>query len=113
LVAAIVHTADIQDRDGAPDVLTSIRSSFPWLRHVFADGGCAGEKLEAALKGKGDWTLEIIKRSDAAKGFVLLETIPEITLTPAARWAPPPASAYRSPFLAGLKRDGRPPGLSA
>src|ERR1700688_62464 len=28
LVAAIVHTADIQDRDGAPDLLTSIRASF-------------------------------------------------------------------------------------
>jgi len=72
LVAVVVHTADIQDRDGAPDVLTSIRSSFPWLRHVFADGGYAGEKLKTALKGKGDWTLEIIKRSDTAKGFVLL-----------------------------------------
>jgi putative transposase len=72
LVAAVVHTADIQDRDGAPDVLTAIRASFPWLRHVFADGGYAGEKLEAALHGKGDWTLEIIKRSDAAKGFEVL-----------------------------------------
>ncbi len=39
LVTALVHTADIRDRDGAPDVLTSIRASFPWLRHVFADGG--------------------------------------------------------------------------
>jgi len=72
LVGALVHTADIQDRDGAPDLLTSIRTSFPWLRHVFADGGYAGEKLETALIGEGDWTLEIIKRSDTAKGFVLL-----------------------------------------
>ena len=72
LVAAIVHTADIQDRDGAPDLLNSIRKRFPWLRHVFADGGYAGEKLEAALAKIGTWTLEIIKRSDTAKGFVLL-----------------------------------------
>lgn len=72
LVAVVVHTADIQDRDGAPGVLTAIRASFPWLRHVFADGGYAGEKLETALKGKGNWTLEIIKRSDTAKGFELL-----------------------------------------
>ena len=72
LVAAVVHTADIQDRDGAPSVLTSIRASFPWLRHVFADGGYAGEKLETALYGKGDWTFEIIKRSDTAKGFEVL-----------------------------------------
>jgi putative transposase len=72
LVAVVVHAADIQDRDGAPFVLTAIRASFPWLRHVFADGGYAGEKLETALIGKGDWTLEIIKRSDTAKGFELL-----------------------------------------
>ena len=72
LVGAVIHAADIQDRDGAPDVLAAIRYSFPWLRHVFADGGYAGDKLKTALKGKGDWTLEIIKRSDTAKGFVLL-----------------------------------------
>jgi hypothetical protein len=35
LVTAIVHSADIQDRDRAPSVLASIRKSFPWLRHVF------------------------------------------------------------------------------
>ena len=34
LVAAPVHAADIQDRDGAPDLLASIRYLFPWLRHV-------------------------------------------------------------------------------
>jgi transposase len=49
LVHAIVHSADIQDRDGAPMVLGDIRYSFPWLRHVFADGGYAGDKLRAAL----------------------------------------------------------------
>ncbi|GAB6052506.1 IS5-like element ISRhru6 family transposase [Magnetospira thiophila] len=72
LVGAVVHAADIQDRDGAPAVLASIRSAFPWLRHVFADGGYAGPKLADALAKLGTWTLEIVKRSDAAKGFVLL-----------------------------------------
>jgi len=72
LVGLVVHEADIQDRDGAPCVLASIRALYPWLRHVFADGGYAGPKLRAALKGKGSWTLEIIKRSDIAKGFELL-----------------------------------------
>jgi putative transposase len=72
LVGAIVHTADIQDRDGAPDLLASIRHSFPWLRHVFADGGYAGEKLRDALTKIGKWTLQIIKRSDTAKGFEVL-----------------------------------------
>ena len=36
------------------------------------DGGYAGEKLRAALKGHGDWTIKIIKRSDSAKGFEVL-----------------------------------------
>ena len=67
-----VHPADVQDRDGAPGLLESVRNSFPWLHHVFADGGSAGDKLKDALKQIGDWTIEIIKRSDAAKGFVLL-----------------------------------------
>lgn len=44
----------------------------PWLRHVFADGGYAEPKLETALARIGTWSLEIIKRSDTAKGFELL-----------------------------------------
>jgi transposase len=72
LVATIVHAADIQDRDGAPTLLASVRGLFPWLRHVFADGGYAGPKLETALARIGTWSLQIIKRSDAAKGFELL-----------------------------------------
>jgi transposase len=72
LVAAQVHAADLQDRDGAPDLLASIRHLFPWLRHVFADGGYAGAKLETALAELGQWTLEIVKRSDQAEGFHVL-----------------------------------------
>ena len=72
LVGAIVHPGDIQDRDGAPPLLASVRNAFPWLRHVFADGGYAGDKLKSALQTLGKWTIEIVKRSDTAKGFVLL-----------------------------------------
>lgn len=72
LVGVLVHAADVQDRDGAPDVLASIRHRFPWLRHVFADGGYAGDKLKAALIKIGKWTLEIIRRSDRARGFEVL-----------------------------------------
>ena len=71
-VVMIVHPADIQDRDGAPTLLARVGSSFSWLRHIFADGGYAGDKLLDALKNLGDWTIEIVKRSDVAKGFVLL-----------------------------------------
>ncbi len=72
LIAVLVHAANIQDRDGAPELLASIRQAFPWLRHLFADGAYSGAKLEAALKEIGKWNLEIVKRSDTAKGFQLL-----------------------------------------
>ncbi len=72
LVRAIIHSADIQDRDGAPMVLRDTRYSFPLLRHVFAEGFYAGDKLKNALTEIGDWTIEVIKRSDRVKGFVVL-----------------------------------------
>jgi transposase len=72
LVAAVVHAASVQDRDGAPSVLASIRTAFPWLRHIFADGGYAGEKLKRALDKLGRWTLEIVKRDANVEGFEVL-----------------------------------------
>src|SRR3546814_6631258 len=58
--------------DWSSDVCSS--DLFPWLRHVFADGGYAGDKLREALRkiGKSKWTIEIIKRSDTAKVFEVL-----------------------------------------
>ncbi|MEC5293887.1 transposase, partial [Aurantimonas sp. C2-3-R2] len=61
-----------EDRDGAPAVLKSILKRWPWLRHIFADGGYAGPKLQHALQKVGKFTLEIIKRPDSAKGFEVL-----------------------------------------
>ncbi|MEM8914707.1 MAG: IS5 family transposase [Pseudomonadota bacterium] len=63
IVSAIVHPADIQDRDGAALVLADIRHRLPWLRHIFADSAYAGDKLATALIGKGDWTINVIRRN--------------------------------------------------
>src|SRR5215210_436533 len=51
MLVVLVHGANVQDRDGAPALLQAIRHRFPWLRHIFADGGYAGGKLRDALKG--------------------------------------------------------------
>jgi transposase len=72
LLGAQVHSAAIQDRDGAPSVFASIRTLYPWMRHVFADGAYGGDKLRGDLAVLGRWTLEIIKRCDTAKGFEIL-----------------------------------------
>lgn len=61
IVAAMVHSIDIQDRDYAPLVATRIGSLFPCLHHLTGDGGYAGEKLRNALAQIGKWTIEIIK----------------------------------------------------
>ncbi|MET3616210.1 transposase [Rhizobium aquaticum] len=72
MVGLMVHGADIQDRDGAPDLLKAIKHRWPWLKHIFADGGYAGNKLKRRLQKIGRWTIEIIKRTDKAKGFEIL-----------------------------------------
>lgn len=72
LIALRVHEANIQDRDGAPEVFRQLRREAPKLRHVFADGGYAGPKLRGALSGIGHWVIEIVKRSDTAQGFEVL-----------------------------------------
>lgn len=72
LVGLTVHGADVQDRDGAPDLLKSISTTYPLLRHVFADGGYAGPKLKSALEKIGRWRIQIVKRSDTAQGFEVI-----------------------------------------
>lgn len=72
LLAAIVHTADIQDRDGAPLLMSTLFGLFPWLQKIFADAGYAGEKAERAIATFGSWVLEIVKRPADAQGFQVL-----------------------------------------
>ena len=72
LVGLVIHPANVQDRDGAPAVLKSIRARYLRLQHVFADGGYAGPKLKGRLEKIGKWTIQIVKRSDTAEGFELL-----------------------------------------
>lgn len=71
LLAVEVHAADIQDRDGAKGVLKRSRARFPFVEHVFADGGYAGKLVEWA-KAKTHLVLEIVRRPAGAKGFVVI-----------------------------------------
>ena len=89
LVGLVMHSAGVQDRDGAHDVLKAVVARYPMLRHIFADGGYAGPELREALKASGRWTIQIVKRSDTAEGFEVLPRgwVVERTL---ARAMPPP-----------------------
>ena len=69
---AVVHSAGIQDRDGAGLVLDKIRNRFPWLELVWAGNGYNAWQVEAAVAKVPVLRLEIVKRSDDLKGFVVL-----------------------------------------
>jgi putative transposase len=71
ILKVIVLTASIQDRDGAHNLLEKIKSGLPRLQKIWADGGYAGALVEWVQQHCG-WVLEIVKRSDIAKGFKLL-----------------------------------------
>jgi transposase len=67
-----VHSAAIQDRDGAGLVLDKIRRRLPWLELVWADGGYNAWQVEAAVAKVPVLRVEIVKRSGDMKGFVVL-----------------------------------------
>jgi transposase len=73
LMHAVVHPADIQDRDGGVLVLATLFGLFPFLKTLFADAGYQGPQFRGELaKRLPRLSVEIIKRSDTAKGFEVL-----------------------------------------
>ena len=100
LIFILVHAADIQDRDGAVDVLAAIRNRFPWLRHIFADGGYAGDKFRSPSPA---WASGPLRSSN------------DPTPPKASRFCPAGGSSSEpSPGLAGAAaspRTGKPPSL--
>lgn len=72
LLALVTHTADIQDRDGAPTVIVQACESFPTLSHVFADGGYAEDKLKDALAAVEGPSIEVVKRPPGVTRFVVI-----------------------------------------
>jgi transposase len=72
LLAARVHTADVQDRDGAAGVIGDAKDSFPTLSLLFADGGYAGDKLDVEMIRTDGPAIEIVRRPSNAKGFVVI-----------------------------------------
>ena len=66
-----VLPANIQDRDGAKRLLEPLVSKLPRLERLWADGGYAG-KLETWVREQTTWQLEIVRRPEGSKGFVLL-----------------------------------------
>ena len=68
LLRCDVHSAGIQDRDGACRLFDRLTTRFPFLQVIFADSAYAGERVKQAAPRP----VEIVRRSDTAKGFVVL-----------------------------------------
>ena len=83
----VVHSAAIQDRDGAALVLDKIRRRFPWLELIWADSGYNAWQVEAAVAKVPVLRIEIVKRTDDMKGFVVLPRrwVVERTFSPFGR----------------------------
>ena len=66
---AVIPAADVQDRDGGVLVMATLFGLYPF----HADGGYQGAQFKAALQRViSQVNLEIVKRSDAAKTFIVL-----------------------------------------
>ncbi|MEU5439109.1 IS5 family transposase [Streptomyces sp. NPDC020719] len=72
LLMVLVTAGNITDRQAARGMLPLLRKRFPKITLVWADGGYAGRVVTWA-KEKLQLTLQIVKRSDDMKGFVVLQ----------------------------------------
>ena len=71
VVAAVVHAASLQDRDGAKLVLKKLVGKFPRLKKILADGIYNGGIAEWARE-VGRWVLEVVVRPPETQGFEVL-----------------------------------------
>ncbi len=73
MLHAVVHSAAVQDRDGGVLVMATLFGLYPFLLKLYADGGYQGPQFQEALHAVVRTVdLEIVKRSDAGRGFVVL-----------------------------------------
>ncbi len=70
---AIVHAADVQDRDGGVMLMATLFGLYPFLLKLYADGGYQGAGFRTAMKTiMAQVDVEIVKRSDKVKAFTVL-----------------------------------------
>ena len=71
LLAIVVHAANIQDRDGAKLVLSTLVGRYPRLQLIWADGAYAGQLVDWT-RAFGGWLLEIVRRPSDSHRFEVL-----------------------------------------
>ena len=73
ILGVVVHPASMQDRDGAK-LLAPFLLLYGWLKTVFVDGGYAGPLAQwmTQLPRHRHLQMQVVKRPQEAKGFILL-----------------------------------------
>ena len=72
MLHAIVHAADIQDRDGGGLLISTLFGLHPFLTRLYADAGYQGPRFADAVKqAMGQLRVEIVKRSELHRFVVL------------------------------------------
>lgn len=71
LVVVFVTAASVQDRDALPRLLREAKEKSSRLETVLVDGAYVGKAVDKASLETG-LRVEVVKRSDGAKGFVVL-----------------------------------------
>ena len=70
---AVVHAADVQDRDGGVLVMATLFGLCPFLLKLYADSGYTGPKFQQGLaRVCRQVRVEIVKRSDTAAGKLMV-----------------------------------------
>ena len=69
---AVVHGADLQDRDGGVLLMSTLFGLYPFLLKLYADAGYQGPKFQDGLKAVcRSVNVEIVRRRDLHKFVVL------------------------------------------
>lgn len=71
MLGIVVHSGDVQDRDGAAKLLRRTRRLFPFIEVIYGDGGYQGPKMAGVVAKTGAWRIEIVKRNDVPRFEVL------------------------------------------
>lgn len=69
---ALVHAADIEDRDGGVMLMATLFAMRPFLLELYADAGYGGSKFQQGIaRVCYQVNVEIVRRCDARKFVVL------------------------------------------
>ena len=72
-IAVHVHTVDIQDRDGATEIILDMLEGAPTFAKLFSDGRYQGPKLRGVLKDRAvSDMIEIVGKPKGIKAFTVL-----------------------------------------